>query len=73
MKHILLAIILFIGLGFFALGVQFILPEMNNFIIDTICRSTLVLMVYGSIIYFANWLPEVNQYIKQFFQKKHAD
>lgn len=65
--------ILFIGLGFFALGVQFILPKMNNFILDTICRSTLVLMVYGSIIYFANWLPEVNQYIKHFFQKKHAD
>jgi len=58
-------VIYVIGAFALALIVNYFLPSVSNRIADMLIRSTVVTVIYGSIILFSKALPEANSFIEK--------
>jgi O-antigen/teichoic acid export membrane protein len=45
-----------IALGFVVLGIQYLIPNLNNFILDASVRSLFICIVYASIVWKLKWV-----------------
>jgi O-antigen/teichoic acid export membrane protein len=55
--------IYFILLSIALIIAQLLIPKSANFIIDIFIRSSIISILYLSIVYFCNWMPVVNQWM----------
>jgi len=57
--------LLFLGISAITLLIGFVIPEMKNYIVDILIRSSLVTIVFVAGIYFLRISEEVNKIINQ--------
>jgi O-antigen/teichoic acid export membrane protein len=60
----------FIGLGFLVYGVQYLLPNFSNFMVDIFIRSTIITILFCSIIFYYKWIPMVNDMVNHQLKKQ---
>jgi hypothetical protein len=45
------------------------LPQMNNFIVDTIMRSIFITLTFGVAVYYFNLSVDINQFLDKYLVK----
>ena len=61
--------IYFIGTGTIILACSYLLPSTNYLLLDLVIKSTFLVSIYFAIIYYFNWIPVVNDWLKTFIIK----
>ena len=56
--------LLILGIGLFVFILNHFLPEIENWIIDIIYRSTIISIVFGGLIYFLKVSEDINETVK---------
>ncbi len=57
--------IYFIAVGIIILAMSYFIPSTNILLLDLVIKSTFLSSLYVGIIYYCNWIPVANNFIKE--------
>jgi O-antigen/teichoic acid export membrane protein len=59
-------VVKFLFLGLIILAINFFIPNKFNWIIDSIIRTLLIVIIYFLVLVKGNWLPDLNKVVSKF-------